>query len=375
VSDPAGSEIFAGLMSGTSLDGIDAAIVDFSVFPPKTLFCKTWPYEETLKQRIHDLCQADTASLDTLYSLDAELGERYAEAINKAIEIADLDASTITAIGCHGQTICHSPNSRFAYTTQIGDPNRVAALTGITTVADFRRKDIALGGQGAPLASAFHQFLFRSPKENRALINIGGIANISYLAASTESPVIGFDTGPGNSLLDHWIQRHKDTAYDEQGAWGADGNIIQPMLERMLGEEDYFALQPPKSTGTDYFDPTWLNHFLPDEYDATDVQTTLVELTVVTIADAISSLQPGPPSSCYICGGGAHNHYLLERLGRALPDCNIKTTAALGMNPDYVEAIAFAWLARERLHLRSGNLVEVTEASKPAILGGIYAAD
>ena len=147
------------------------------------------------------------------------------------------------------------------------------------------------------------------------------------------------------------------------------------MLERMLGEEDYFALQPPKTTGTDYFSPTWLNNFLPDEYDATDVQATLVELTAVTIADAISSLEPGPPSSCYICGGGAHNHYLLERLGRALPNCNIKTTADLGMNPDYVEAIAFAWLARERLHLRSGNLVEVTEASKPAILGGIYAAD
>jgi anhydro-N-acetylmuramic acid kinase len=362
-------------MSGTSLDGIDTAIVDFSAFPPETLFCKTWPYDDALKQRIRGLCQSDAASLDTLYSLDAELGERYAEAINKAIEIAKLDASAITAIGCHGQTICHSPNSRFAYTTQIGDPNRLAALTGITTVADFRRKDIAFGGQGAPLASAFHQFLFRSPEENRALINIGGIANISYLAASSESPVIGFDTGPGNSLLDHWIQRHKHASYDEQGAWGASGKIIQPMLERMLGEEDYFALQPPKTTGTDYFSPTWLNNFLPDEYDATDVQATLVELTAITIAEAISSLEPGPPSSCYICGGGAHNHYLLERLDRALPDCNIKTTAALGMNPDYVEAIAFAWLARERLHLRSGNLVEVTEASKPAILGGIYAAD
>jgi len=375
MSDPAGSEIYAGLMSGTSLDGIDAVIVDFSVFPPTILFCNTWPYGDDLKQRIQDLCESDTASLDTLYSLDAELGERYADAINNAIEIAGLDAASITAIGCHGQTICHSPNSRFAYSTQIGDPNRLAALTGITTVADFRRKDIALGGQGAPLASAFHQFLFRSPEENRALINIGGIANISYLAANFETPVTGFDTGPGNSLLDHWIQRHKNVGYDEQGAWGASGKVIRPMLERMLDEEDYFTSKPPKSTGTDYFNSTWLEHFLPAEYDAADVQTTLVELTAVTIADAISRLQPEPPSSCYICGGGAHNHYLLERLGRALPACNIKTTDDLGMNPDFVEAIAFAWLARERLQLRSGNLPEVTRASKSTILGGIYAAD
>ena len=375
MSDPAGSEIYAGLMSGTSLDGIDVAIVDFSAFPPKTLFCKTWPYDDAFKQRVHSLCQSDTVSLDALYSLDAELGERYAETINKAIEIASLDRSEITAIGCHGQTIGHSPNARFAYSAQIGDPNRLAALTGITTVADFRRKDIAVGGQGAPLASAFHKFLFRSNQEDRALINIGGIANITYLAASPGTAVVGFDTGPGNCLLDHWIQQQQNTNYDDQGAWAASGNIIEPMLRRMLDEESYFAALPPMSTGTDYFDPAWLTRFLPTEYVASDVQATLVELTAQSIANAITRLLPGLPSSCYICGGGAHNRYLLDRLGLALPDCDVKTTDALGTNPDFVEAIAFAWLARERLQMRSGNLPAVTEARKPAVLGGIYSAD
>ena len=375
MSDPTGSEIYAGLMSGTSLDGIDVAIIDFSEFPPKTLFCKTWPYDDVFKQRIRSLCQSDTTSLNALYSLDAELGERYAETINNAIKIASLDRSQITAIGCHGQTIGHNPNAKFAYSVQIGDPNRLAALTGITTVADFRRKDIAVGGQGAPLASAFHQFLFRSSQEDRALINIGGIANITYLAANAGVPVVGFDTGPGNCLLDHWIHQQQNTNYDEQGAWAAGGNIIEPMLRRMLDEESYFAAKPPMSTGTDYFDPAWLTRFLPTDYTARDVQATLVELTALSIANAISHLLPGLPSICYVCGGGAHNRYLLERLDQALPDCEVKTTDALDTNPDFVEAIAFAWLARERMHMRSGNLPAVTEARKPAVLGGIYSAN
>lgn len=373
MSDVVGGEIYIGLMSGTSLDGIDIAIVDFSEFPPKTLFCNTWPYEEELKSRLRSLSQSGTSSLDSLYSLDAELGEWYAQLTNRALGIASLDRRQVVAIGSHGQTIIHSPASRYAYSAQIGDPNRLAAGTGITTVADFRRMDIALGGQGAPLAPAFHRFLFASDKEDRVLVNIGGIANISYLAADAESPVLGFDTGPGNTLLDHWIRQHKNVNFDDQGRWAASGKIIDLLLRRMLDEESYFQSTPPKSTGTEYFNPAWLTRYLSPDYAARDVQASLLELSAVTVANAISSL-PGRPTACFICGGGAHNLYLLERLSYNLPGCNIKTSDHLGSNPDFVEAMAFAWLARERMNMRSANLMEVTQARKTAILGGIYAA-
>ena len=373
MNSSASSEIYAGLMSGTSLDGIDIAILDFSEFPPQLLHADTSPYTDPVRQRLRNLCQAPTIRLDDLYSFDVELGEMYAQVVNQALEIADINPATVKALGSHGQTIRHSPDSTVPFTVQIGDPNRIAALTGITTVADFRRKDIALGGQGAPLAAAFHRFLFRSDEENRALVNIGGIANITLLPADPEQPVIGFDTGPGNTLLDYWNGIHHGSAYDDAGAWASKGQVIDSLLEQMISAEGYFSLDPPKSTGTEYFNSDWLSRFLDKASDATDVQATLVELTALTIANAISRL-PQHPQSVFVCGGGAHNQYLLDRLAANTPDCNLATTEALDLHPDFVEASAFAWLARERINLNVGNITDVTHAKRAAILGGVYLA-
>jgi anhydro-N-acetylmuramic acid kinase len=373
VTEPRRSEIYVGLMSGTSLDGVDVAILEFAEFPPRLLHCNTTPYDTSLRDNLLALCRSQTTSLDKLYCLDAKLGETYAEVVNSALVDSAIERQEIAAIGCHGQTIRHSPDSSTPYSAQIGDPNRIATLTGITTVADFRRKDIALGGQAAPLAPAFHRFLFRSDEEDRAVINIGGISNITYLPASREQPVLGFDTGPGNTLLDYWVGLHRDRAFDDDGAWARSGQVNSAVLGRMLAGEPYFQLDAPKSTGTEYFNPGWLKTYLDGEQEAADIQATLVELTATTIAGAIANL-PSPLRNCYLCGGGAHNRYLLERLALALPECKIHTTAALGMDPDFVEAAAFAWLARERINLRNGNIPEVTRAQRAAILGGVYAA-
>jgi len=361
-------------MSGTSLDGVDVAIADFADFPPRLLYCATTPYGASLQDRLRRLCRAQTTSLDELYSLDAELGEVYARVVNDALQQAGIASDRVIAVGCHGQTIRHSPDSAIPYTAQIGDPNRIAAHSGITTIADFRRKDIALGGQAAPLAPAFHRFLFRSGSEDRAVINIGGIANITYLPADSALPILGFDTGPGNTLLDYWVQRHRNTAYDEGGDWARAGTIDVGILRRMVDGEAYFHQPAPKSTGTEYFNPDWLAGFVDDSTDAAALQATLLELTVTTIAAAIRTL-PALPGSCYVCGGGARNRYLLERLALALPECAVTTTATLGLDPDFVEACAFAWLARERVNHRVANEPEVTRARRKTLLGGIYAAD
>jgi len=359
-------------MSGTSLDGVDVAILEFADFPPRLLYCNPNSYDASLRERLQSLCRSQTTSLDNLYSLDAELGETYADRVNSALADAGISREDVTAIGCHGQTLRHSPDTSPAYSVQIGDPNRIATLPGITTVADFRRKDIALGGQAAPLAPAFHRFLFRSAEEDRVVINIGGISNITYLPADLEQPVLGFDTGPGNTLLDYWIAGQRDSAFDDDGAWARSGQVNVDLLERMIASEPYFQLDAPKSTGTEYFNPGWLGACLDKDHEAADIQATLVELTTTTIAAAIRSL-PSLPGNCHVCGGGAHNGYLLERLAHALPECGVTTTAELGLDPDFVEAAAFAWLARERLEHREASIPEVTRAQRAAILGGIYA--
>ena len=367
------SEIYIGLMSGTSLDGVDVAIVDFDEHPPRLLHCSTTQYDDNLRQRLHSLCQSESVSLDHLYGLDAELGELYASTVNTALEITSLDRSKIVAIGCHGQTIRHCPDAATPYTVQIGDPNRLVTLTRIPVVTDFRRKDIALGGQAAPLAPAFHRFVFGTADENRALINIGGIANVTYLPRHAEEPIIGFDTGPGNTLLDSWNEQHQGSTFDANGTWARSGQVLPDLLDAMLEGEDYFRRQAPKSTGTEYFNSSWLQPFLKSGYAANDVQATLVELTATTIANALSGLPE--QTKCFICGGGARNQYLLERLAKVLPRSEVTTTTDLGLDPDFVEAVAFAWLARERIHLRDGNIPAVTRARHAAILGGVYAAD
>jgi len=369
--DDSSSEIYIGLMSGTSLDGIDIAIVDFSQHPPALIHCTTSPYEQTLRQRIRDITMSGNANLDSLGQLDAELGNAYADIIIRSLETIKLDVGQIRAIGNHGQTIRHRPDADPPYTLQIGDPNIIAAKTGITTVADFRRKDIALGGQGAPLAPAFHRFMFSSPDSDRAIINIGGIANITYLPSHSESEVIGFDTGPGNTLSDFWVNRHKGQTWDNQGNWAKTGNIISALLNDLLNNEPYFQQSLPKTTGTEYFNPKWLLPQLDSDLAAEDVQATLIELTAKTIASGIRQL-PSTAIECFICGGGVHNHYLTSQLQKALTNCQIQSTSQLGVDPDYVEAVAFAWLARQSLNRQPGNLPTVTHARSETLLGGIY---
>ena len=365
------SEIYIGLMSGTSLDGIDIAIVDFAQHPPTIIYQASESYSPALKQSIREVTLNEDASINALCQLDIELGYAYADLINRSLVKAGLNATDIRAIGCHGQTIRHCPNAKPPYTLQIGDPNTISSRTGITTVADFRRKDIALGGQGAPLAPAFHHFMFHSKNRNRAIINIGGIANITFLPRGNDHSIRGFDTGPGNTLLDYWISQRKKSAYDDCGEWARGGRVIDTLLNAMLKNETYFKQPFPKSTGTDYFNQKWLQPYLQPSFSAQDVQATLVELTVSSIALNLAML-PVTIDECFICGGGARNDYLMHRLQQALPNCPISSTDNLGMDPDYVEAIAFAWLARQSVNLRHGNLPTVTHANAEAILGGIY---
>ncbi len=360
-------------MSGTSLDGVDIAIVDFSEHPPLIIHCHTESYGTELKNRLREITQNKLITIDNLCRLDIEVARFYAEVVNQTLVDQQIDTNSIRAIGCHGQTIRHSPQVDPVYTLQIGDPNTLVAHSGITTVADFRRLDLALGGQGAPLAPAFHQFLFRSQQADRAIINIGGIANISYLPADINAPVIGFDTGPGNTLLDYWINKHQNIGYDHNGDWAASGRVIDNLLQSMLNTEPYFWQTLPKSTGTDYFNPNWLEGYIDNDHTPVDVQATLVELTATTIIAGFNLL-PSQPRHCFVCGGGIHNRQLMQRLADMLSNSELASTETIGMNPDYVEAVAFAWLAQETLNQRPGNLPSVTRADSEAILGGIYSA-
>jgi anhydro-N-acetylmuramic acid kinase len=365
------SEIYIGLMSGTSLDGIDIAIVDFNYKPPKVLLSKTLPYTTATKSRIRDITLEKSASIDSLCQLNIELGHVYADVVNKSLESSNLDCTQIQAIGNHGQTIRHCPNAPFPYTLQTGDPNTLAVETGITTVADFRGIDIALGGQGAPLAPAFHQSAFSSSTNDRAIINIGGIANVTYLPSNPTEKPMGFDTGPGNTLSDYWVGLHQHLAYDDAGKWAKSGRVIEELLSEISEREPFFKQTAPKSTGTDYFNSTWLSAFSINNCAPNDIQATLIELTALSIADSISGL-PSPPIECFICGGGARNLHLIERIQKRLPKLLIQTTEQLGIDPDYVEAIAFAWLAKQRIDSEPGNIPSATHASRQGILGGIY---
>jgi anhydro-N-acetylmuramic acid kinase len=364
-------EFYIGLMSGTSLGGIDIAIVDFSVKPPQTLLSDTLPYSASMKSRIRNITLDDTASIDSICQLNIELGHVYATVVNETIGKANLDNTQILAIGNHGQTIRHCPDAAFPYTLQLGDPNTLAIKTGITTVADFRGIDIALGGQGAPLAPAFHQSIFSSTTTDRAIINIGGIANVTYLPSKPTEKVMGFDTGPGNTLSDYWIGLHKNLAYDDGGQWARSGRVIDELLVEIVQKESFFKQKAPKSTGTDYFNSAWLSAFNINGYAPNDIQATLIELTALSISESISKL-PSNYIECFICGGGAHNSLLIEHIQHRLPKYLIQTTEQLGVDPNYVEAIAFAWLAKQRMNNKTGNIPSATNAIHKGILGGIY---
>ena len=363
------AELFIGLMSGTSADAIDAALVSFDP-SPRVLCANSIDLPADLRQRIRSI-SANT-SFTQVSALDVEVAERFAQAVLSLLEQAAVGADEIKAIGSHGQTVWHQPAGKARFTLQIGDPNIISERTGITTVADFRRRDMAAGGQGAPLVPAFHSEVVRSPDENRCILNLGGIANITLLPKQHDRPVHGFDTGPANTLLDAWTARHLQQSYDRDGAWAARGQCRTDLLARLLADA-YFLQPAPKSTGPEYFSLDWLDRKLLGlpEMAAEDVQATLVELTARTVARAISETAP-ETERVLVCGGGARNPVLMSALREQLGPATVESTAAHGIDPDFVEACAFAWLARQTLSGRPGNLTEVTGASRPAVLGAIF---
>lgn len=365
------SDLYIGLMSGTSADGIDAALVDFSSFSPALMATHYMPYTAEVRQQILALCQQGPNEIERLGELDILLAKLFAQTVNQLLEAQSLTSEHIKAIGSHGQTIRHSPHSTHRFTLQITDPNTIATETKITTVADFRRKDMAYGGQGAPLVPAFHQYLFTSHDTHRAIVNIGGISNVTLLPKNNPEPIIGFDLGPGNVLLDAWIQLHLGKNHDHKGEWGAQGCVQVELLNHLLADS-FFHRAPPKSTGREYFNLDWLSSFISEKsYAAVDIQATLVELTAHTIIAPIKKYIP--TGEILICGGGAHNDYLMSRIRElAKPYFTVDSTAKYDIDPNWIEAMAFAWLARQTLARKSGNLPSVTGAKQAAVLGGIY---
>lgn len=360
---------FVGIMSGTSMDGIDAVLVNFDNEKIELLQRCSVAYPDPIRYRLERLSQNE-GTPDDLGELDHLLGELFASAAIKVIEDGPLSASDISAIGSHGQTVRHKPEGQSPFTLQIGDPNRIAELTGITTIADFRRRDMAAGGQGAPLVPAFHQAVFGNDNEDRCIINIGGIANISSLPADKNKTATGFDTGPGNALMDAWCLDQTGRHFDENGKWASEGRIDQALLSDMLTEA-YFDQPAPKSTGKEKFNLAWIHTLLKrhPEVLPSDVQRTLLELTVITIARQLPSL---PGQKLFICGGGAKNPVLMQALRRACNPMPVHSTNDLGVDPQWVEATAFAWLARQTLARLPGNLPAVTGARGERILGAVY---
>ncbi len=357
-------------MSGTSLDGVDAVLVEFhDSLPPRLVGSHYRPYSDALRAQLLALHTPQPDEIHLAACTANELARLYASAVETLT--AGHARDRIRAIGCHGQTLRHRPDC--GYTLQIGNAALLAELTGMSVVADFRSRDIAAGGQGAPLVPAFHAHVLRHPTQHRVIANIGGIANITDLPMN--APVRGWDTGPGNMLMDGWIYRHRQAHYDCAGAWAASGTV-QPGLLKALLDHPYLALPPPKSAGREQFNLPWLDALLrqlPTSHSPADVQATLLEFTARSLAEAIRD-ECAEARGLYVCGGGAHNLALMARLQTLMPDMRVDTTHALGVDPDWVEAMAFAWLARQTLHAQPGNLPTVTGACGERILGAVYPA-
>ncbi|WP_193166059.1 anhydro-N-acetylmuramic acid kinase [Microbulbifer hainanensis] len=368
------AELYIGLMSGTSVDSIDAVLVDFGekdTLQTKIVSTLGHPISPALREAILALCAPGPSELDRAGQLDREIGQVFADAVLSLLDRAGVQPGDVAAIGSHGQTVRHRPPGSVSlpFSLQLGDPNSIAALTGITTVADFRRRDMALGGQGAPLMPAFHQAAFATDRD-RAVVNIGGMANITELSA--DGSVYGYDTGPGNALLDYWVGLHKGKSYDEDGAWAASGRVHPELLNRLMADP-YFAAKPPKSTGRETFNASWLEGASAGlEVAPVDIQATLAEVTAASIADAAHQFASG--GELLVCGGGARNKDLMARLRRRLPTWSIACTGSYGIDADWLEAVGFAWLARQTLLGLPGNCPGVTGARKKTILGGIYPA-
>ncbi|HVT33607.1 MAG TPA: anhydro-N-acetylmuramic acid kinase [Rhodanobacteraceae bacterium] len=386
------ASLHLGLISGTSADGVDSALVRFApsteqAVPPLPLEgegrgegrsgspiqivgAATLPYPPELRARILALATSHAAiDLDDYGALDVAIGECFADAALSLLRKTGTRASDVAAIGSHGQTIRHRPTGAHPFTLQIGDPTVIAERTGITTIADFRRADVAAGGQGAPLLPALHAALFAGT-QTRVVLNLGGIANVTVLAPGRD--VVGFDTGPANCLLDAWVQRHRGSARDEGGTWATSGRVDRALLARWLSDP-YFAAAPPKSTGREEFNLDWLAARGGSDAAAADVQATLLALSAETIAHAIRAIAPDA-REVFACGGGVHNPALMSAIGERIAPAHLASTAALGLDPDYVEAAGFAWLARVRLANAPGNLPAVTGARGSRVLGAIHAA-
>jgi len=355
-------------MSGTSLDGADAALVDFSDGFPRTLAFATVPFPAELRDRILALCEPGRDPLELSGTVSIELADLYARAVEGVIAGGGIERRDIVAIGCHGQTVRHRPD--LGFTIQLNDPARLAELTGVDVVADFRRRDMAAGGQGAPLVPAFHEAVFRDGRKSRAVVNIGGISNVTWLPA--ERATVGFDCGPGNVLLDGWARRHIGTHFDENGAWAARGHTDSALLERLL-DEPFLKSPPPKSTGRELFRLDWLEDRLSPGMNPADVQSTLTDFTAHAIVRAIDRFC-GDTEEIYLAGGGARNGALVSRITALAQGRPVAPTDVLGVPTQHVESMAFAWLAMKCVRREPVDLTAATGARAPRVLGAIYPA-
>lgn len=370
-------DYYLGIMSGTSLDGVDIALMAFDE-RPQFIAAQFTPMPAELRQDLLQLISQGSSTLQQLGELDQRLALLYTDAVNHFLTSHQLQPQQIRAIGCHGQTVWHAPQGNFPFTMQLGDMNLLAARTGIDVVGDFRRKDMAFGGQGAPLVPAFHQAWFYDESWATVVLNIGGISNISVLFP--HQPIIGYDTGTGNALMDSWIERYLGKSYDADGQWARSGNVRAELLTEML-KEPYFQQPPPKSTGRELFNLAWLEKTLEKttallgEIPPQDIQATLLEFTAQSIALAVNQLKTPLPRRLLVCGGGAKNGLLMTRLQALLPQWQCRPTNDEGLDVDYVEAAAFAWLAYRRIHNQPSNLPSVTGAQRAVSLGAIFPAE
>jgi anhydro-N-acetylmuramic acid kinase len=367
--------LYIGLMSGTSMDGVDAALVRITDTSISLIGYREEAYPLALKSALEAVVSTNSVDLETLGTLHIAVAKAFAAVTQALLRSLNIASEHIVAIGSHGQTLLHRPKLANPFSLQIGDPAVIAYQTGITTVGDFRAKDLAAGGQGAPLVPAFHLFAFGRGHSEHAVLNIGGIANLTLFTSTGE--VFGFDTGPGNTLLDRWIQSHSGKSYDADGAWARSGNVCPALLESLLSDQ-YFALVGPKSSGRDYFNLEWLARYQKGtsgtQIAPADIQATLVDLTACSVSRSLKSALPHCKQLA-ICGGGVKNSYLLDRLRAQLVGMEIVSTDQIGIPASAVEACAFAWLAARRLSNEPGNLPSVTGAARSLVLGGIYHPD
>jgi len=367
-----GNNYYIGVMSGTSLDAVDVTIATFDDATTPPLSNSSFEIPQSIRQAIEALCSPGENEIHRMSELDNQLAQLFASGINSSIDALKIDRRLIKAIGCHGQTIRHMPNNKYPYTLQIGNGALISKLTGVTTITDFRRADIAAGGQGAPLVPAFHHSIFSSTTKNRVVLNIGGMANITILNSRHPNSISGFDTGPGNVLLNEWIYLQQNINCDIDGAWSSKQNAHQQLLNKML-EDSYFHMPPPKSTGREHFNLSWIKEKLAEieeSIPAPTVQSTLCELSAISICNAIHEYSSNT-DDVIVCGGGIHNKDLVNRM-KKISGLNVVSSANFGIDPDFVEATAFAWLAKQTLEGVAANVPQVTGANHPVVLGAIY---